>query len=312
MTVMVHRFALCESASIGDGTEVRAFAHVLKGSRVGKDCTLCDQVVIEDGAVIGDRVTVNSGVRVPDCVRIEDDVSVGANATFAEALAGRGERQTETVVRKAASIGANATILHGIVVGERSVVSAGAVVTRSVPPNAIVEGNPARITGYVDLVQSEAPVAAASTAPGVASTHVAGVTLHEMLLVRDMRGDLSAGEFERQVPFAVRRYFLVFDVPSEDVRGEHAHRTCHQFLLCVRGRCRVVVDDGRTRAEIALERPNLGLYLPPMVWGIQYRHSADALLLVFASDYYDPSDYIRDYGQFLELVKVPDRPSSGR
>jgi UDP-2-acetamido-3-amino-2,3-dideoxy-glucuronate N-acetyltransferase len=104
----------------------------------------------------------------------------------------------------------------------------------------------------------------------------------------------------------VRRYFMVFDVPSEDVRGEHAHRTCHQFLLCVRGRCRVVVDNGRKRSEVELDRPNLGLYLPPMVWGIQYRHSADALLLVFASDYYDPADYIRDYGEFLSAVRARD------
>lgn len=139
---------------------------------------------------------------------------------------------------------------------------------------------------------------------GVTLTAVRGVTLHEMLLVKDRRGDLSAGEFERDVPFAVRRYFMVFDVPSEDMRGEHAHRHCHQFLLCVRGRCRSIADDGERRAEIVLDRPDLGLYLPPLTWGIQYRHSADALLLVFASDYYDPADYIRDYGEFLAAVKA--------
>jgi hypothetical protein len=119
-----------------------------------------------------------------------------------------------------------------------------------------------------------------------------------------MRGDLSAGEFEREIPFPVRRYFIVFDVPSEDDRGEHAHRRCRQFLVCLRGRCRVVVDDGDKRAEIVLDRPNLGLYLPPLVWGIQYQHTADALLLVFASEYYDPADYIRDYGEFLDAVKA--------
>jgi dTDP-4-dehydrorhamnose 3,5-epimerase-like enzyme len=107
----------------------------------------------------------------------------------------------------------------------------------------------------------------------------------------------------------VRRYFIVFDVPSEDVRGEHAHRRCRQFLVCLRGRCRVVVDDGDKRAEIVLDRPNLGLYLPPMIWGIQYQHTSDALLLVFASEYYDPADYIRDYGEFLHAVKANDRSS---
>ena len=309
MTIFVHPHALCESVSIGDGTRVSAFAHVLAGARVGANCELGDHVLVEEAAVIGDRVRIGSGVRVPNGVRIEDDVSVGSNAAFADdwsrsARTRRDER--ETLVRRGASIGANAAILRGITIGEQASVAAGALVVRSVPPNAIVEGNPAHIIGYVDLVKADAMRVTSHAKAGVVATHVEGVTLHEMLLVHDMRGDLSAGEFERHVPFAVRRYFMVFDVPSEDVRGEHAHRTCHQFLLCARGRCHVVVDNGRTRAEVELDRPNLGLYLPPMVWGIQYRHSADALLLVFASDYYDPADYIRDYGEFLSAVNARD------
>ena len=82
------------------------------------------------------------------------------------------------------------------------------------------------------------------TKPGVVATPVKDVTVHELLLVHDARGDLTAGEFERQVPFAARRYFMVFDVPSEDMRGEHAHRECRQFLICARGTCQVIVDDG--------------------------------------------------------------------
>ena len=132
---------------------------------------------------------------------------------------------------------------------------------------------------------------------------VGAVSLHELTFVKDARGDLSAGEFERQVPFVARRYFMVFDVPSEHVRGEHAHRACHQFLLCARGQCRVGVDDGRESADVVLDRPNLGLYLPPMIWTTHFRHSADALLLVFGSDYYDPADYIRDYREFLAEVR---------
>ncbi|HET8832205.1 MAG TPA: WxcM-like domain-containing protein [Casimicrobiaceae bacterium] len=309
MTIFVHPHALCESVSIGDGTRVSAFAHVLAGARVGANCDLGDHVLVEEAAVIGDRVSIGSGVRVPNGVRIEDDVSVGSNAAFADdwskSARTRGDER-ETLVRRGASIGANAAILRGVTVGEQASVAAGALVARSVPPNAIVEGNPAHIIGYVDLVKADAARVTSHAKAGVVATHVEGVTLHEMLLVHDMRGDLSAGEFERHVPFAVRRYFMVFDVPSEDVRGEHAHRTCHQFLLCARGRCHVVVDNGRTRAEVELDRPNLGLYLPAMVWGIQYRHSADALLLVFASDYYDPADYIRDYGEFLSAVNARD------
>ena len=312
MTIFVHPHALCESVSIGDGTRVSAFAHVLPGARVGANCDFGDHALVEEAAIIGDRVRIGSGVRVPNGVRIDDDVFVGSNASFADDGSTTGvrtqRREGETWVRRGASIGVNAAILRGVTIGERASVAPGAVVTRSVPPNAIVAGNPAHITGYVDLVKADATRVALPAKPGVLATQVEGVTLHEMLLVHDMRGDLSAGEFERHVPFAVRRYFMVFDVPSEDVRGEHAHRTCHQFLLCVRGRCRVVVDNGCTRSEVELDRPNLGLYLPPMVWGIQYRHSADALLLVFASDYYDAADYIRDYGEFLSAVKARESP----
>ena len=105
----------------------------------------------------------------------------------------------------------------------------------------------------------------------------------------------------KDIPFAPLRYFMVFGVPSKEVRGEHAHRQCHQFLICVRGSCAVVADDGARRVEIALDAPNRGIYLPPMTWGIQYKYSADALLLVFASLPYDSSDYIRDYADFLAL-----------
>ena len=106
----------------------------------------------------------------------------------------------------------------------------------------------------------------------------------------------------RSVPFPARRYFMVFDVPSVETRGEHAHHACHQFLVCVRGQLSVVADDGMNREEFVLDRPDLGLHLPPRVWGIQYKYSADAVLLVFASHYYDADDYIRDYDQFLDLV----------
>jgi hypothetical protein len=95
---------------------------------------------------------------------------------------------------------------------------------------------------------------------------------------------------------------MVFDVPSMETRGEHAHRVCHQFLICVRGSCAVVADDGKNRQEFLLDRPDVGVHLPPMVWGIQYKYSADAVLLVFASHHYDSADYIRNYAEFRQLV----------
>lgn len=138
--------------------------------------------------------------------------------------------------------------------------------------------------------------------PLVTSLGVGRTSLHKLRFVGDKRGNLSVGEFERDIPFAVKRYFLIFDVPTREVRGEHAHRLCHQFLICIRGSCRVLLDDGQHRCDLTLDRPNLGVYLPPMTWGGQDSYSPDAMLLVFASEYYDPDEYIRNYDEFCALA----------
>ena len=184
-------------------------------------------------------------------------------------------------------------------------VGAGAVVTRSVPPNSIVVGNPAKIVGYVDADQNKIVVGKSQTIDvGAHVTLVNGVSLNRLPQIVDIRGSLTVGEFDRTIPFPVKRYFIVFDVPSRETRGEHAHRECHQYLICVRGSCSVVADDGYHRQEFLLDRPDIGLHLPPMIWGIQYKYSADAVLLVYASHYYDSSDYIRNYSEFCQLVKA--------
>lgn len=305
----LHPLGVCESKQIGSGTRVWAFAHVLPGARIGADCNLCDHTFVENDVIVGDRVTIKCGVQLWDGVRLADDVFVGPNATFTNDLFPRSrerpERFLETRVERGASIGANATILAGITIGERAMIGAGSVVTRSIPPYAIVRGNPARIVGYVDS-QSGAALKAASNelAPlGASQSGVKGVALHTLKHVKDLRGDLAVANFGPEVPFTPKRFFMVFDVPSKEVRGEHAHRRCAQFLICARGSVAVMVDDGQTRAEYVLDRPSLGLHMPPMTWGTQYKYSADACLLVFASEAYDPGDYIRTYGEFIELVR---------
>jgi len=129
---------------------------------------------------------------------------------------------------------------------------------------------------------------------------VPGVTLFRTRVYRDPRGALTVGEFSNEVPFTPQRYFMIYDVPSIESRGEHAHRLCHQYLVCIRGSCRAIADDGTHREEFVLDSFDLGLHLPPMIWGTQYRYTADAILLVFASHSYDPDDYIRAYGAFIE------------
>jgi dTDP-4-dehydrorhamnose 3,5-epimerase-like enzyme len=118
-----------------------------------------------------------------------------------------------------------------------------------------------------------------------------------------MRGSLTFAEYGKYLPFIPKRYFLVFDVASKEIRGEHAHRTLHQFLVCIKGTCSLVVDNGENSQEITLDRPNIGVYVPPMIWGIQYKYSRDAVLLVLASDIYNADDYIRDYDEFLKEIK---------
>lgn len=303
--VFIHDKALCESSRVGGGTRIWAFAHVLPGARIGADCNICDAVFVENEVTIGDRVTIKCGVQLWDGTEIEDDVFIGPNATFTNDRFPRSKRYLsqypKTTIRKGASVGANATILPGLEIGAGAMVGAGAVVTRSVPPNAIVVGNPAYIAGYVDAIPSAEPVVAAG-AP-VQPLGVGRATLHELSHICDIRGSLSVAEFEQSVPFSPKRLFVVFDVPSREVRGEHAHKTCHQFLVCVRGSCAALVDDGSRRREVVLDRPSLGLYLPAMTWSTQYKYSADAMLLVLASEHYDPEDYLRDYTEFRRLVQ---------
>jgi UDP-2-acetamido-3-amino-2,3-dideoxy-glucuronate N-acetyltransferase len=305
MPILIHPKALCESPHIGEGTRVWAFAHVLPGARIGADCNLCDGVFVENDVIVGDRVTLKCGVQLWDGVRLEDDVFVGPNATFSNDRFPRSRQRPpeflQTIVRKGASIGANATLLPGITIGAGAMVGAGAVVLRSVPPNAIVVGNPARIVGYTHTAEI-GPEDLATPAPVAGPSGVGGVELRPLTRAIDMRGSLAAAEFGRELPFAPQRCFLVYAVPSAEVRGEHAHRRCAQFLVCVHGQVTAMVDDGRRRAEYRLDRPDAGLYIPPMVWGTQYRYSADAVLLVLASHAYDAGDYIRDYAEFLALA----------
>ena len=304
----VHDKGLCESQHIGRGASIGAFSHVSSGARIGSETQVCNNVFIENDVVIGDRVILQCGVQVWDGMTIEDDVFVGPNVTFTNdrfpTAAAHPLGESRTIVRKGASLGANSTILGGITIGVNAMIGAGSMVTRSIPPNAIVEGNPAKIIGYVDA-KPNGTTSNSSILPSTAAvtaTSVKGVTLHNMNEVTDIRGNLSVGEFNREIPFIAQRYFLVYGVPTAETRGEHAHHKCHQFLVAIKVTIHVVADDGENREELILDKPNLGLYLPPMTWGIQYRYSSDAVLMVFASDYYDSSDYIRNYDDFAELV----------
>ncbi len=277
---------------------------------IGTACVLDGCVTVAPTARLGAGVLVQGPCEVHAGARVEAGARLVARATS----------PTDTLVIQAnAQVEAGALVVGAITIGHGAVVRAGAVVTQSVPPHAIVEGAPARITGYVDAGQTQAGAAIrASEAFALGETvrtldvgrGPRAVQLHQLTRVQDMRGDLSVGEFAHDIPFEAQRYFLVYNVPSEHTRGAHAHRQCHQFLICVAGSCAVVVDDGASRAEVLLDAPHLGLYMPPMTWGIQYKYSPGAVLLVYASHRYDPDDYIREYAAFTDHLRAenPDTP----
>ena len=299
----VHPQGICETTRVGPRSRLWAFSHALPGAQIGADCNICDHVFIENDVIVGNRVTVKSGVQLWDGMRVGDDVFIGPNATFTNDRFPRSRRWLEEFARTrigdGASIGANATILPGLTIGAHAMVGAGAVVTANVPANAIVYGNPARIHGYVDAL--ERPSAGISTSVGGTQELVGGARLIRLSGADDMRGRLAVSEFGAGLPFVPQRVFIVYQVPSAEVRGEHAHKECHQFLVCVSGSVNVLVDDGADRAQVTLNSPELGLYVPPMIWGSQFGYSPDAALTVLASHPYDPGDYVRDYDEFIRL-----------
>lgn len=303
-----HPQALVETTRIGANTRIHAFVHVLPGATIGAECNVCDCVFVENDVVIGDRVTIKNGVQLWDGITLEDDVFVGPNATFTNDPFPRSkiypDEFSRIVVQRGASIGANATILPGLTIGQHAMVGAGAVVIRDVPANAIVVGNPARITGYGDSAQpKQTPKPSYSLDGQLRPLAVAGAKLHRLPLIEDLRGALTFCEIDQHLPFPPKRFFVIYDVPSKEVRGEHAHRELHEFLVCLRGSCSFALDDSRSRDEVVLDSPTIGLHLPPRLWRVHYKYSPDALLLALCSDIYKAEDYIRDYDEYLAFVR---------
>lgn len=248
--------------------------------KISSDCIIPTDAIIGKETFIGSRVVLaGSGIKIGSHARLDPACVIAENVTVAQG----------------------------------AWVRAGAVVLRSVPPNAIVEGNPARVVGYVNSTQTDKRPDPRHVdihsyghlaRPTCVPLEVGESSLYLMRRVTDVRGALTVGEVPTEVPFSPARYFAVFDVPSMELRGEHAHKLCQQFLICLHGSCRVLLDDGEQRCEVTLDRPDMGVFMPEMIWGTQYRYSSDAVLLVFASRPYEADDYLRSYDEFLmELEK---------
>lgn len=244
---------------------------------------------ISVGVVLGSRVTIEYGARL---------VAPRLLATGASG---------DLIVRDDVIIGAGAIVAGAGVIGPGARVEPGAVVTQDVPAHAIVAGNPARVIGYSapagpDQLPATPVQVTAPADPGEVKL-IGGAVLHRFPEVVDLRGSLTFAEVGTHLPFEVQRFFCVFGVPSAEIRGEHAHRTLHEMLICVSGSLRVSLTDGSSRNEVVLDEPSVGLHLPPCVWSTQFQQGPDTVLFVLCSEVYDPASYIREYDDFLALVK---------
>lgn len=127
--------------------------------------------------------------------------------------------------------------------------------------------------------------------------------LYELPKITDPRGNLTFIESDRHVPFAIQRVFYLYDVPTEESRGAHAHHTLNQLIICLSGSFDVEVDDGKSRTRIHLNRPWKGLHVPPLIWAAEVNFDPGSVALILASDMYNEADYIRDYDDYLALIK---------
>ena len=146
---MIHNLADVLSKQIGENTNIWQFAVILKNAKIGDECNICAHVFIENDVVIGNRVTIKSGTQIWDGIRVEDDVFIGPNVSFSNDKFPRSKKYQKkvlkTVIQDGASIGSGAVILPGILIGKQSMIGAGSVVTKSVPPSTTVFGNPAKV-----------------------------------------------------------------------------------------------------------------------------------------------------------------------
>jgi len=280
---------------------------VRAGAVLGAEVEIGEHVLIDDGVVVGSRVRILDGAKLYAGSEVADDVAIDANAVIASGLPVLFDRcgpPCATRIGQGVRVGANAVVLAGMMIGDRAQVGAGAVVNADVPRDAIVAGNPARIVGYVDTPITRPNPLAESSSSTKQALRVRGASLVVIPQVNDLRGQTTFAEFGKELPFVAERFFFVTDVPGREVRGEHAHKTLHEFLVCLKGAMSVMLDDGTAREEIRLESPTLGLHVPPQVWRVVYKYTPDALLLSLCSHPYDPGDYIRDYTEFRDFVGV--------
>ncbi len=151
-SIFIHPLSDVKASVIGENTRIWQFCVIFQNAQIGANCNICANVFIEDDVILGDNVTIKNGVQLWNGVVIEDEVFVGPNVTFSNDKYPRSKqpyKQLNTLIKRGASIGANATILPGVTIGEFAMIGAGAIVTKDVPDKALVLGNPAKFSKYI-------------------------------------------------------------------------------------------------------------------------------------------------------------------
>ena len=120
----------------------------------------------------------------------------------------------------------------------------------------------------------------------------------------DRNGHITAVNNSNEIPFDVKRIFYLYDIPGGESRGAHAHKECHQFLVAASGAFEVLLDDGKTKRLVLLNKPDIGLHIPPGIWASEINFSSGAICLVLASHEYTEQDYIRDYDKYLNFLQL--------
>ena len=297
--ILIHDTSEVHTKKIGKGTKIWQYCIILGDAQIGFNCNINCHVFIENEVYIGDNCTIKSGVQLWDGITIKDNVFIGPNTTFANDKYPTSKvkriKNWQTLVEKNVSIGANSTILPGIKINENAIVGAGSVITKDVPRNAIVAGNPAKIIGYKEIRSAQA--LENDKIFSKQDAYLVDLPTHT-----DLRGSLTVAELKEHIPFEIKRLFWTYDVPSKETRGEHSHKICEQFLICVSGSLLVETFKGKNRKSFQLSDSKKGLYIPPGIWASQREFTKNSVLLVLASHEYDSEDYIRDYDLYIKSL----------
>ena len=135
-------------------------------------------------------------------------------------------------------------------------------------------------------------------------TTVFDCSLIEIGKIKNRAGNISIIENNQQIPFVIKRIFYLYDIPGGESRGAHGHKECHQFLVAASGAFEVILDDGKTRRQVQLNRPYFGLHIPPGIWASEINFSSGSICMVFASHVYNETDYLRNYDDFLTFINA--------